>query len=75
MRNRYTIIDQQLPPLAGAGEFAPAKADPAEGDDEGEETSSVPGGSSPLLRNLFLLAVAAVGILTLVSAAILRTGG
>ena len=71
LRNRYTIIDQQLPPLAGAGEFAPANTDPG----EGEASSSVPAGSSPLLRNLFLLALAAVGILTLVSAAILRTGG
>jgi hypothetical protein len=71
LRNRFTIIDQQLPPLAGAGEFEPS-LEPA------PSVQSTPVSqleSSPLPRNLFLLALAGVGALTLFSAVILRSGG
>lgn len=68
LRNSYTIIDRQLPPLTGAGEFT----NPAHG--PVLESTGQPDGASPLSRNLFLLAVASVVTLTLFSALILRPG-
>ena len=68
LENSYTIIDQQLPPLTGAGEFSTP--------DEASNTpvASDEPRSTALPRNLFILAVATVCILTLVSVKILRPG-
>ncbi|MGI9242884.1 MAG: hypothetical protein ACR2RV_18950 [Verrucomicrobiales bacterium] len=68
LSNSYTIIDQQLPPLAGAGEFEEPVAEIA------TSPSADQAQGSPLSRNLFLLALGGVVALTLFSAIILRSG-
>jgi len=65
LEGSYTIIDQQLPPLAGAGEFTQPEPDvPPEPDEEAAP--------SPLPRNLFILAIATIGVITIASVTILR---
>ena len=64
LEDSYTIIDQKLPPLAGAGEFRSGELRSPE-----PENSTAP---SPLPRNLFILGLVGVAALTLASALILR---
>lgn len=73
LENSYTIIDQQLPPLVGAGEFSSSgdfqsPREPKSQVLSGSAATSEPGAKpSPLARNLFLTALAAVGLLVLAS--------
>lgn len=67
LEDSYTIIDQTLPPLTGAGEFSPGQ-DPRPAKAEAPRSAA----TATLPRNLFIVGLVAVATLTLGSAFILR---